>query len=192
MDYLSGIITVFLAIVALHLLTEILIKYKNIRDEKRNAYLVVLKYMTKCELYQRFNGQEEHSNFSQWLTTYLTMKEYTNIKYAINNGDNNTIDLIAINPYGQETYIMCKLESPGNSNNKTSLSLLKELVGNMVANSIKYGLFITMCQLDGNVLDYIAKVKVNGYNLKYIDAEEILKDLSDFRPKELQKLIQPI
>jgi len=191
MDYVGGLITIFLVIIALHLITEIRINYKNIRDEKRKAYLDVLQVMTKNELYHKFNDQEGNKNFSQWITTYLTMKGYKDIKNVGDNGD-NTIDLTAINPFGQETYIVCKLGNPDNWDRKISLSLLKELVGTMVANSIKNGLVITMEKLDEKVLDYIAKIKINGYNLKYIDGDTILKDLSDFRPVELKKLIHPI
>ncbi|NLP43440.1 MAG: restriction endonuclease [Peptococcaceae bacterium] len=191
MDYLGALIIIFLVIVALHLLTEIKINYKNIKEEKRNAYLDVLQVMTKDELYQKFDEQKDHTAICQWITVYLTMKGYKNIINAANDGD-NSIDLTAIDPFGQKTYILCKLGNPQYWNKKINLSLLKELVGTMVAYSAKYGLVITMAELDEKALEYIVKIKENGYHLKYIDGNTILKDLASFRPKELKRIIHSI
>lgn len=186
MSYLLSLITIIISILAIHLLTEILMNFKKLRDEKRLAYLDVLKVMTKQECLKKF--EDNPNSFVNWISTYLLIKGYKNIK-QIPAQEDNGVDLTAINAFGQETYILCKLDKSGQWDNKIATSSIKELIGTLVGNSVKCGLVITMADIDEKSREYLTKVNNAGFNVKYIDGNVILEDLYHLRPSELRKLI---
>lgn len=186
MDYLFGLLTIVISILIIHILSEAYLNVNKTRKIKLDSKLNVLKVMTKDQCYQVFQLDIKH--FTQWITTFLTFKGYKDVRF-ITLYDSGITEYVATNPFGQNTYIVSNLKEIDNWDNPIGISFVKQMVGSLVERQCKYGLLITMSNLQSDAEKYINFMSNLGYQITVINCEIIMTDLSRIRAKELKTLL---
>lgn len=155
---------------------------------ERQQQIEVLKVFTKNELFK--NVTEQPDNFKEWITTFLQMKGYKDIKVIALENEH---DITAIDRNGQKTFIDCKLWKEENWDKNTKEKDVKRLVGEMVASEgCRNGLIITSANIEPEAKEYIRKVGEKGFKLNCIDGDSLVETLYDLRSVRLKGLVTAV
>lgn len=187
MSIFWGLLTLIVAILAIHVGVEAYLKIQNKRQQEQQRSLDVLRVITKEECYQRFSGEAEE--FEKWIAEFLSLKGYKNI--VIMPKENlPSKDLVAENRSGQTVHVLSKLRNPQTWEQHINRSEVLQFVGGLVGDSVKHGLIITTAALDQDAKDYLVRLNGLGYQIQIIEGDALGKELAKLRKKQLVPIHQ--
>ncbi|NLM21401.1 MAG: restriction endonuclease [Peptococcaceae bacterium] len=185
MNYVLGLITIMGSIFAV----DKLYTWYNKKFEKMKLELEVLKVVAKHECFGKFNS--DPAQFISWIAQLLALMGLK-VAEALPKQKDSGIDLTGQYKDGRIVYIKCNLGKPENWENPIDKSEAQRLVGAMVEDGVKNGLIITIPSLSDVVKNYLATVKQEGLTIKYMDGDDLVKELYKLRQNKLPEMLDKL
>ena len=185
MNYVLGLIIIMGSIFAV----DKLYTWYNKKFERMKLELEVLKIVAKHECFGKFNN--DPAQFIPWIAQLLELMGLK-VAEALPKQKDSGVDLTGQYRDGKIVYIKCKLGKPENWDSPIDKSEAQRLVGAMVEDGVKNGLIITIPPLSDAVKNYFANVQQEGLTIKYMDGDDLVKELYDLRQTKLPEMLDKL